>query len=947
MLGRYRESVRTWVEPIGLVLYRRLGLRPNHLTILGLGVSFLAATAFVAGRTRCAGGLLILAGLCDFLDGSLARASGQVSAFGAFLDSVIDRYSDLVVLLGIVVLFAQTPHARGAIVAMAGLIGSMMVSYTKARAESIGVRCTVGMMERPERMICLIAGALLDLLEPALWVLAILSNLTAIQRIAFTWRATRDTALLRTLLLTVVLLAPGLAIAGSETPATTAEPSTPPATTERGTPTGEPLTPTVLDSATPPATEPAMPSATEPAAPPAVQPAAPAAIEPTTQPTAAPAPSSPPAPAAAPPAAQGIEQSWAAAVEAYQRGEVEPLIREFGTDAARDSLIGDYARYLLADALARVDDFAGARAAALSVADKYPTSRLVPRALLLAAALDLRAGQDGAAQGDLTRLIAAYPSAPETPAALYLLGQSAEALGKSDFAVQTYRELRVLAPASGYADGASDRLLALQSQGVSVTPLTPAQRADRAERLLQGGVPEQALSEAERLLDDVKQGPIALRALRIMADSQRRLNRFDAAARTLGLLVDRSPAERRPALRLELARVFIRTGDRPRALTALDAVIAAGSDADKAEALYLKARLLEDQSREAEAIAAYRQVAANYPTREAAAASLWRLGWLGYLKKDAQAAQQSWMRLAELGSAGAYRYPALYWAGRAREQVGGDASKLYARILAEAPRSYYGLLASARIGRTKDGGVTSSLSLPTEPREAIAADPAFARVEMLRRINLVEEAAQELEYAVQGAGADPVRLYGLAGAYVEVERYHMALRIMRRHFQPAAATGDPALPRAFWEIYYPWGWRDDVLAASQGVKLDPYLVAAVVREESSYYPRAVSRAGARGLMQLMPTTARLLAPAGDLDDPAFNIQLGTRFLAGLLREFNDPRLALAAYNAGPNRVRQWWAARRSDDIEVFVEQIPFDETRLYVKRIVVSWDEYRRIYAGP
>src|SRR4030095_4926162 len=373
--------------------------------------------------------------------------SGQVSAFGAFLDSVIDRYSDLIVLLGIVVLFAQTPHARGAIVAMAALIGSMMVSYTKARAESIGVRCTVGMMERPERMICLIAGALLDLLEPALWVLAILSNLTAIQRIAFTWRATRDTALLRTLLLTVVLLAPGLAIAGSETPATTAEPSTPPATTEPGTPRVEPLTPTVLDPATPPATEPAMPSDTEPAAQTAVQPAAPVGIEPATQPPAAPAPSSPPA---APAAAQGIEKSWATAVEAYQRGDVKPLIREFGTDAARDSSIGDYVRYLLAGALPPVDELAGARAAALSVADKYPTSRLVPRALLLTAALDLRAGQDGAAQGILSRLITAYPNSPETPAALYLLGQSAEALGKPDLAAQTYRELRVLSAASGY-----------------------------------------------------------------------------------------------------------------------------------------------------------------------------------------------------------------------------------------------------------------------------------------------------------------------------------------------------------------------------------------------------------------------------------------------------------------------------------------------------------------
>src|SRR4029453_13331166 len=280
MLGRYRESVRSWVEPVGLVLYRRLGMRPNHLTLLGLGVSFLAAMAFVAGRTRYAGVLLILAGLCDFLDGSLARASGQVSAFGAFLDSVIDRYSDLVVLLGIVVLFEQMPQPRGAVVAMAGLIGSMMGSYTKARAEWIGGRCTVGMMERPERMICLIAGALLDLLEPALWVLAILSNLTAIQRIAFTWRATRDTALLRTLLLTVVLLAPGLAIAGSETPATTAEPSTPPAPhAPRAPPGAAPPPPPPPPPAPPPATGPAMPSATEPAAQPAVQPAAPVGIE--------------------------------------------------------------------------------------------------------------------------------------------------------------------------------------------------------------------------------------------------------------------------------------------------------------------------------------------------------------------------------------------------------------------------------------------------------------------------------------------------------------------------------------------------------------------------------------------------------------------------------------------------------------------------------------------
>jgi len=190
MLGRYRDSVRAWSDPVGRVLFR-LRLRPNHLTLCGLVASVVAASCFIAGQTRWAGVVLIMAGLFDLLDGSLARASGQVTAFGAFLDSVIDRYSDIAVMLGIVVLYARTPNPRGALVAMAGLAGSVMVSYTKARAESIGVACNVGFMERPERMICLIVGAVFDLLEPALWVLALFTNATAVHRIVFTRHATR------------------------------------------------------------------------------------------------------------------------------------------------------------------------------------------------------------------------------------------------------------------------------------------------------------------------------------------------------------------------------------------------------------------------------------------------------------------------------------------------------------------------------------------------------------------------------------------------------------------------------------------------------------------------------------------------------------------------------------------------------------------------------------
>jgi CDP-diacylglycerol--glycerol-3-phosphate 3-phosphatidyltransferase len=191
MLSRYRESVRGFTDPVGRLLFR-LRLRPNHLTVMGLGVSVLAATAFAADRARLGALLLALAGLFDYFDGALARMSGRVTPFGAFLDSVIDRYSDLVVLLGIVMLFVSARSARPVVVTLVALVGTIMVSYTKARAESIGVDCTVGLMERPERMICVMAGAALDLLEASMWVLAVLANATAVHRILFTRRATRE-----------------------------------------------------------------------------------------------------------------------------------------------------------------------------------------------------------------------------------------------------------------------------------------------------------------------------------------------------------------------------------------------------------------------------------------------------------------------------------------------------------------------------------------------------------------------------------------------------------------------------------------------------------------------------------------------------------------------------------------------------------------------------------
>ncbi len=870
MLGRYRDTVRAWSDPVGRTLFR-LRLRPNHLTMCGLLVSACAGAAFVFGHVRLAGLLLILAGLFDLFDGSLARASGQATTFGAFLDSVIDRYSDIVVMLGIVVLYARMPHARGALLAMAGLAGSVMVSYTKARAESIGVTCDIGVMERPERLICLIAGALLGLMEPALWVLAILANLTALQRIVFTRRLLRERSALR-----LVLAAPALLLATA---------------------------------------------------------------------------------AGAAPSSSDTEQAWAQAVAAYQQGDPAALAREFAAEAALTSPIRDYVRYLLADALARRDDVAGARATALALVERDPDSRLAPRALLLAATLASSAGDEPAAHAALKRLLERYPDAAEVPEALYLVGQTAEARQQADVAAAAYRQLRVLAPTTAYAEAASDRLATLMQAGTPLPPISLSERIDRAERLLKGGVPKTAGDEAEVIASESRDAGIVLRALRVVADAAARLNRYEAAARALELAVNRAAADHRSRLRLDQARMLIRAGQDKRALPILALISTTGTESEIAEALALHARALDDGGRDAEAAGLYRQIAARFPSRDVAGAAMWRLGWLAWLRGDIGTAGEQWARLAEAPGGRAFRGAALYWRGRTVEQARGRAAAepFYAKVLAEAPRSYYGMLAARRVARAPEvPRRVPPAALPAKPEDAVATDPGFARVDLLRRIGLVEYASEELEDVVQASVGDHVRLYGASAAYVRDERYHLALRIVRRHFTTLAVSGDPTLPRAFWEIIYPLGWRNEVVEAARRAGLDPYLVAAVVREESSYYPRALSRAGARGLMQLMPATARPMADLRGLafeggsllDDPRANLDIGASFLAGLLKEFGDPHVALAAYNAGPKRAREWWRARRTNDMEAWIEQIPYDETRHYVKRVTLSWEEYRRIYAS-
>ncbi|MBI5966673.1 MAG: CDP-alcohol phosphatidyltransferase family protein [Deltaproteobacteria bacterium] len=170
-------------------LIQRIGLRPNSLTFIGLGLNGLASWALAEGEWLQGSGLIILAGFFDILDGAVARNCKEASSFGSFLDSVVDRYSDLSLLVGLLIFYSRQGNVLYQVLVGLSLMGTALVPYTRAKAETLIPQCNVGIMERPERILLIFLGAAIVSIMPiVIWVLAIGTNLTVIHRVLYTYR---------------------------------------------------------------------------------------------------------------------------------------------------------------------------------------------------------------------------------------------------------------------------------------------------------------------------------------------------------------------------------------------------------------------------------------------------------------------------------------------------------------------------------------------------------------------------------------------------------------------------------------------------------------------------------------------------------------------------------------------------------------------------------------
>ncbi|MBV9496348.1 MAG: transglycosylase SLT domain-containing protein [Acidobacteria bacterium] len=303
-----------------------------------------------------------------------------------------------------------------------------------------------------------------------------------------------------------------------------------------------------------------------------------------------------------------------------------------------------------------------------------------------------------------------------------------------------------------------------------------------------------------------------------------------------------------------------------------------------------------------------------------------------------------------------YTSNALFWSGKIFDRLGRTAERdaRFRRLIELYPFSYYSYRARQ----------IANVSVPATPGQRfpdLAADvaavnePRLAVVDELRALELHREAAREMKLAAASHPDNLGLAFMLADIYVEGGEPFKANGVLQRRFREFVRHGGENIPARFWEILFPLNYWENIRAEAARRNVDPYLMASIIRQESGFEPTTVSNAGAVGLMQIMPAEAASIAQKGGmatvtretLFDPTVNIAVGAAEYRQKLDLMNgNDVLAIAAYNAGEEAVGRWLAATPIDDLDTFVESIPFAETRLYVKTVTRNRFEYKRIYGA-
>jgi soluble lytic murein transglycosylase len=627
-------------------------------------------------------------------------------------------------------------------------------------------------------------------------------------------------------------------------------------------------------------------------------------------------------------------------------------------------LLGDYAHYQLGEALFKSNAMNGAATAFDLLVVRYPDSLVRPRALQRSVEAWFQGEDCRRARERVGRFLEEFAGHPLAPAVLLRQGDCQQKGGETPGAINTYRRVWTQYAGTPQASEAAVRLQQLRDGGVALPELTPKDWWLRAKTLFDAGQYAPAAAGFEEVLKFSQGAPNRDQARLKLGIARVRLKQYEEARRAFADLVrSRAGSDSQEAM-VWLARVLLRQGQDDQLLALAREVEAGALSGDlKTRFLLLVAALHADRGRMDKAVGTYRKAGEEAGQEGLAAEAFWQAGWLLYKGGQYQEAIRSFDQAVRRQAGGPHTWAAYYWKARSLDKAGEPekSAGVLQALCGEAPHSFYCLSARVRAGGVREGvtnnGATGSqaVSVPDPREDTVNGDVHYQRAQELRLVGWLKEAGEELASLTSRAGRDRGGILWLARLLEGAGDSHRALTLVQQFFPDVLERGSTEVPQTFWELAYPKGYLPRIQELSRTQAVDPHLVAAVIREESTYNPAAVSQAGAIGLMQVMPQTGQRIATRlgaegftrERLFDPDFNIRLGTWYLGQLAEQFDHNLIHMvAAYNAGPEVVAKWIQQFGQGEPDEFIESIPYTETRFYVKKVLRTYREYKRIYAA-
>ena len=622
--------------------------------------------------------------------------------------------------------------------------------------------------------------------------------------------------------------------------------------------------------------------------------------------------------------------------------------------AKGDPLLGDYALYWSAANALALGNNAAALAGFVEFRKMYPDSVMTDQALQSLGAAALAANQPASAVAALD----AYPHTADRPALLFLRAEAYEEAGQPINAADDYEAVYMRYPPSEQAREAGLKLDFLRgSLGAKFPALPLSQREAHAAILFNAKDWEDARTDYAAMLPELAGADHERAELRILeCGVALGANPSDMAA--LKISDADVDAERSYAL----AEMYRDAQQAPQMVAAVEAAASRVPASHWTEsALFLAANFYWVQLDRDKASGYYARLEEQFPQAPEATPAQWRVAWTAVLKRQQGAAGLVEQHLERFPGS-PYTPDALYWLGRLAEEAGNAAlaRTYYAKLAERYPLNYFEGVGAARLralgpGPGADAQVLAKIpDAPPAPKlsDAIpaAAQSWQTRADALRSI--VFDSSVELELrAGYAATGEPRLLLEAAQADVDAEHYGAAIVTVRQMYPQLDAYMFSDVPREVWQAAYALPYEASIRRWSAKERLDPMLVAGLIHQESAFNPEAHSNKNAFGLMQLLPETARRMAKQervrygeARLFDPDYNVRLGTAYFAGLEKQFGSVELALAAYNAGEDRVTLWTTGQAYRELAEFVDSVPFSETRQYIEIITRNAGIYRELH---